>query len=81
VSVHGKVRGATGGTVRITIEKRDGRGWTTARRTQATVSRGGGYSRDVATLTRGSYRVQARYLGTGTALPSRSDYHRFSLRG
>jgi hypothetical protein len=41
----------------------------------------GAYSRDVAKLPRGSYRVQARYLGTGTTLPSRSTYHRFSLRG
>jgi hypothetical protein len=80
VNVHGKVRGATGGTVRITIEKRRGGGWTRARRARATVQRSGEYSRDVARLARGSYRVQARYLGTGTALPSRSAYHRFSLR-
>jgi hypothetical protein len=25
--------------------------------------------------------VRAHYLGTGTTLPSRSAYHRFSLRG
>jgi hypothetical protein len=81
VNVHGTVHGASNGTVKITIQKQAGRKWSTARRTKATVSSSGDFSRDVAKLRRGKYRVMARYLGTGTALPSRSDFHRFSLRG
>jgi Hypothetical glycosyl hydrolase family 15 len=81
VNVHGKVRGASAGKVKITIQKRAGRKWKTARKAQAAVSTVGAYSRDVAKLPRGSYRVQARYLGTGSTLPSSSAYHRFSLRG
>jgi hypothetical protein len=81
VNVHGQVSGASAGKVKITIQKRAGRTWKTARRAHASVSTAGAYSRDVAKLPRGSYRVQARYLGTGTTLPSRSSYHRFSLRG
>ncbi len=81
VNVHGKVRGASAGKVKITIQKRAGRRWKTARKAQAAVSTAGAYSRDVAKLHRGSYRVQARYLGTGSTMPSSSKYHRFSLRG
>jgi hypothetical protein len=81
VNVHGIVHGASNGTVKITIEKKSGAKWATARRTQATVSKTGDFSRDVAQLNHGKYRVSARYLGTGTALPSKSDYHRFSLDG
>jgi hypothetical protein len=81
VNVHGKVRGASSGKVKITIQQRKGRKWKTARRTHAIVSAVGAYSRDVAKLRRGSYRVRARYLGTGSTLPSSSRYHRFSLRG
>jgi hypothetical protein len=81
VNVHGKVRGASAGKVKITIQKRAGRRWKTARKAQAAVSTVGAYGRDVAKLPRGSYRVQASYLGTGSTLPSSSKYHRFSLRG
>jgi hypothetical protein len=81
VNVHGKVSGASSGKVKITIQKRAGRAWKTARQAHATVSTVGAYSRDVAKLPRGAYRVQARYLGTGSTLPSSSAYHRFSLRG
>ena len=81
VNVHGKVHGASNGTVKITIEKQAGTKWATARRTQATVSKCGDFSRDVAKLQRGQYRVSARYMGTGTALPSKSDYDRFQLNG
>jgi hypothetical protein len=45
----------------------------------AKVSRAGAYSRKLPRLSRGAYRVRAAYLGTHTARPSRSAYHRFSL--
>ena len=80
VRVHGKVRGATGGKVRIVVDRRRGHGWKSVRRTRATVSHSGRYSRAVARLARGRYRVRASYLGTGTARPSRSDYHGFRVR-
>ncbi len=43
------------------------------------MSKRGEYERGIARLPRGSYRVAAKFLGTGTALPSRSGYNRRSL--
>jgi hypothetical protein len=80
VRVHGRVRGANGGKVRIEVERRHGHGWTSVRRSRAAVSQSGRYSRALARLARGRYRVRASYLGTGTARPSRSGYRRFSIR-
>jgi hypothetical protein len=80
VRVHGKVRGATGGKVRIDVQRRRGHRWTSVRRARAAVSPSGRYSHALARLARGRYRVRASYLGTGTARPSRSGYHRFSVR-
>jgi hypothetical protein len=78
--VHGSVRGASGGVVRIVVERRRSGRWATVRRARAVVGTAGGYSRAVARLTGGRYRVRARYLGTPTASPSRSGYHRFRVR-
>jgi hypothetical protein len=80
VRVHGKVRGATGGNVRIVVERRHGHRWKSVRRSRAPVSDSGRYSRALARLARGRYRVRASYEGTGTARPSSSGYHRFSVR-
>ena len=71
--VYGRVRGAIGGEVRVTVQRRRGSGWTTVRRTSATVTRRGAYERSIARLARGTYRVAARFLGTGTARPSSSE--------
>jgi hypothetical protein len=80
VRVHGKVRGATGGKVRIDVQHQRGHRWKSIRRTRAAVGHGGRYSRSLAHLARGRYRVRASYLGTGTARPSRSGYHRFKIQ-
>jgi outer membrane biosynthesis protein TonB len=80
VRVHGHVRGATAGSVKITIARRLDHKWIVVRRTAASVTGAGRYARNLTRLARGTYRVQARYLGTGTAKPSRSTYHRFTLR-
>jgi hypothetical protein len=80
VRVHGKVRGAHAGKVRITVQKRRGRHWQTARRAVARVSRAGAYSRRLPRLSRGKYRVRAAYLGTRAARPSHSAYRRFAQR-
>jgi hypothetical protein len=70
--VYGRVRGATGGTVRVTVQRRSGRRWRTVLRANASVSRRGAYERAISRLRRGTYRVSARFLGTGTARPSSS---------
>jgi len=80
VRVHGKVRGATAGKVKITVQQRRGRQWKTTRRAVARVSRTGAYSRRLSRLPRGAYRVRAAYLGTLSAGPSHSAYRRFSVR-
>jgi hypothetical protein len=80
VRVHGNVKGATTGTVKITVQQRRGHRWSTATRAATKVSRAGAYSRALKRLPRGTYRVRANYLGTTTARPSRSAYRRFSLR-
>jgi hypothetical protein len=80
VKVHGRVRGATAGKVRIVVQKRRHHRWRTVRRARASVSGHGRYHRRVAHLRRGRYRVRASYLGTAAASPSRSGYHRFRIR-
>ena len=80
VKVHGRVRGATAGKVRIVVEQRRHRHWRTVRRARASVTGHGRYHRRVAHLHRGRYRVRASYLGTAAASPSRSGYHRFRIR-
>jgi putative glycosyl hydrolase-like family 15 (GHL15) protein len=80
VRVHGTVRGASGGRVRIEVQRRHGRRWKSVRRTSVAVGHSGRYSRALTRLARGRYRVRASYLGTGTARPSRSGYHRFRVR-
>jgi putative glycosyl hydrolase-like family 15 (GHL15) protein len=80
VSVHGRVRGATSGKVKLTVQKRRGRHWKTARRASTRVSAGGVYRRTLSRLHHGTYRVRASYLGSDTARPSRSHFHRFAVR-
>jgi hypothetical protein len=80
VRVHGRVRGATAGNVRIVVQKRRHHHWRTVHRARSSVSGHGRYHRRVAHLHRGRYRVRASYLGTPAAGPSRSGYHRFRIR-
>jgi hypothetical protein len=80
VRVHGKVRGAAGGKVRIDVQQRRGHRWKNVRRARVAVSHSGRYSRALARLARGRYRVRASYLGTPAANPSRSAYQRFRVR-
>ncbi len=70
--VYGRVRGAINGTVRISVARKRGKRWSVVRRTSASVSKRGTFARDIARLPRGTYRVSARYLGTGSARPSRT---------
>jgi hypothetical protein len=77
--VYGRVSGATGGAVRVTVKRRRGSRWTTVLRTTATVSRRGAYERAIQRLRRGTYRVSARFQGTGTARPSASRHATRSL--
>jgi hypothetical protein len=74
------VRGATSGKVKLTVQKRRGRHWRTARHASTRVSGAGAYRRTLTRLHHGTYRVRASYLGSDTARPSRSRYHRFAVR-
>lgn len=80
VRVHGSVRRATRGKVRIVVQRRRAHRWTMVRRVHAKVRGSGRYNRTLAPLARGRYRVRARYLGTATTMPSLSRYHRFRVR-
>ena len=68
----GTVHGATGGAVRLTIEKRRGARWSVIRRVTATVHRHGTFYLDIRALGSGTYRLSGAFQGTGTALPSHS---------
>ena len=74
VRVRGRVAEATGGAVRIVIERRRSRRWTTVRQANAELRGSGAYSRRVARLSRGRYRVRAHYLSAA------SSYQGFRIR-
>ena len=74
VRIRGRVSGASGGSVRIVVERRRSRRWATVRRAHAAVRDGGAYARRVTPLARGRYRVRAVYL-TAT-----SGYQGFRIR-
>jgi hypothetical protein len=66
--------------VRLTVQKRSGRRWRTARSASTAVHAAGTYRRTLTRLRRGAYRVRASYLGSRTSRPSRSRYRRFAVR-
>jgi hypothetical protein len=61
VRVRGRVTGASDGRVRIVVERRKRRRWATVRRARAAVRSSGSYTRRLARLKRGRYRVRATY--------------------
>jgi hypothetical protein len=79
LEVSGRVAGAVSGYVRVSVQRKRGSGWTTVRRVKPSVSRRGAFKAPIKRLARGSYRVVASFEGTGTAIPSRSDYRARSL--
>jgi hypothetical protein len=79
VGVSGHVTGAVSGYVRVSVQKKRGKSWTTVRRVKPSVSKRGAFNAAIARLSRGTYRVVANFEGTGTAVPSRSDYRTRSL--
>jgi len=79
LSVSGKVAGAVSGYVRVSVQRKRGRRWVTVRRVKPSVSKRGAFTGAIARLLRGTYRVVANFEGTGSALPSRSDYRTRSL--
>jgi hypothetical protein len=68
----GRVQNATGGFVRLTVERKRGSKWVVVLRTRTSVQKHGRFGRDIPRLRRGAYRVSAAYEGTGTSKPSRS---------
>ena len=61
------------------MQRKRGKGWTTVRRVKPSVSKRGSFKAPIARLSRGTYRVVANFEGTGTAVPSRSEYRTRSL--
>ena len=53
----------------MTVQRKRGKGWVTARRTRLNISKRGRFEGAIARLSRGTYRVAARFEGTGTASP------------
>ena len=74
VRIRGRVSGASGGSVRIVVERRRSRRWATVRRASAAVSADGAYRRRVARLSRGRYRARAVYATAA------SGYRGFRIR-
>jgi len=79
VRVQGRVSGASTGRVKISVQRKRGSRWVSARQATAAVAKSGTYSRDLASLAAGRYRVRARFTGSGAALPSSSEYRKFTL--
>ena len=74
VRIRGRVSGASGGAVRIVVERRQSRRWATVRRANAAVGHDGTYRRRVARLSRGRYRARAVYATAA------SGYRGFRIR-
>jgi hypothetical protein len=79
LSVSGRVKGAVSGYVSVTVQRKRGKGWLTARRVKPNVGKRGRFEAAIARLPRGTYRVRARFEGTGTARPSRSPFRTHRL--
>lgn len=79
LSVSGRVTGAVSGSARVSVQRKRGQGWTTVRRVKLSVSKRGTFAGPIPRLSRGTYRVVANFEGTGTAVPSRSEYRTRSL--
>jgi polysaccharide biosynthesis protein PslG len=71
--VVGRVAGATGGEVEVTVEKRRGGGWAEARTVSARVGADGRYAARLRRIPAGRLRVRAQFAGTEAALPSVSN--------
>jgi hypothetical protein len=79
LEVSGRVTGAVSGYVRVSVQRRRGTVWTTFRRVKPSISKRGSFKAPISRLSRGTYRVVANFEGTGTAVPSRSEYQIRSL--
>ncbi len=79
LGVSGRVTGAVSGYVRVSVQRKRGTGWATMRHVKVSVSRRGTFKAAIARLSRGTYRAVASFEGTGTAVPSRSEYKQRSL--
>ena len=79
VRLTGRVTGAKSGKVTLVVERQSGRRWARTARVTMALGTGGSFTRSFRPK-RGLYRVQARFLGTELARPSRSAYQRFRAR-
>jgi hypothetical protein len=79
LEVSGRVTGAVSGYVRVSVQRKRGKGWTTVRRVKPSISKRGSFKAPILGLSRGTYRVVANFEGTGTAVPSRSEYKQRSV--
>lgn len=79
--VKGRVKSASRGAVKVTMQRRHAGHWATVRRARVRLRSGGVFRQTIRGLRRGSYRVRARYVGSKQNLPSTSRYRRFRLSG
>jgi hypothetical protein len=83
-SVKGTVRGASAGTVAVTLERRVHGRWDRVAVEGARVIDGGRFATPLRSfrgrsLQRGTYRAQARFKGCQVSAPSKSRFHRFEV--
>src|SRR4051794_19162290 len=71
LAVSGRVSGAVSGYVRVSVQRKRGKTWTTVRRVKPSISKHGAFKAAIASLASGSYSAVATFEGTGTAVPSR----------
>ena len=77
VKISGHVTGATGGKVELTVQRKTGTKWKTARKLRVSLKADGTFAKTV-TAPLGRHRVQARFLGSASLKPSKSTYRSFA---
>ncbi|HEX5910703.1 MAG TPA: putative glycoside hydrolase [Thermoleophilaceae bacterium] len=65
--LRGRVKRATGGKVRVTVQRRVRGGWRASRTVVTRVSKSGTFNRTFRSLPRGGYRIKATYGGQKSA--------------
>jgi hypothetical protein len=80
IDVAGSVKGATGGTVVVSVQRKTAKGFKIVRKKTVKVSAKGRFRTKVAKLSHGRYRAFATYVGSAKAKASTSSKRAFKLR-
>jgi len=80
MKVTGRVKGATKGSVEVTVQRKTGKRWKTVKKVAAHVSSDGSFSTTIKATASGKHRVRARFKGTAKATASVSSFRTFTTR-